>query len=61
MEIAVDLDVQCAPAAGAFRGDDEIEGFIPELPLHEGRRYRVLRSSGVYLFTAAEKDAVRCW
>ena len=35
------------------------ERFLPQLPLHEGRREGVLRSSRVELFARAESQAMR--
>lgn len=36
------------------------ERFLSEMPLHEGRRDGVNRSSGVDLFAGAEGDTMRC-
>lgn len=38
--------------------DGERESFLSQLPLHEGRRYRVDRSGGIDLLSGAEFDAV---
>ena len=50
------MDGLAAVATDCF--DLETQVFLPELPLHEGRRDRVDRSGGVELFPRAESDLV---
>jgi hypothetical protein len=38
--------------------DLHLEGALPQMPLHEGRRYRVLRSGGVESLACAEDQMV---
>jgi hypothetical protein len=47
-------------AVPAGRLDLDTQIFLPELPLHEGRRYRVDRSGRVEVFPRAESDLVGC-
>ncbi len=42
--------------AGGF--DLDLEGLVPQMPLHEGRRYRVFRSGGVQSLACAEDQMV---
>jgi len=44
---------------GTFGLNDKGKVFFSELPLHKGRCNRVDSSSGVYLLTRAECDAMR--
>ncbi len=59
IHIAVDLQLHRTFAVGAFRVNPNDYLFLPQLPLHEGRRERVHRSSGIQPLPRFEDDSVR--
>jgi hypothetical protein len=60
MQVAVQLDMDGLVTMGTDRIDLAGDIFLSQLPLHEGRRNRVDRSSRVDLLAGVEPDAVRC-
>ena len=59
VELTVDDQNHRFAAVGAGGSDFDLEETLPQVPLHEGRRYRVLSSSGVETFSGAEDEMVR--
>ena len=58
VQLAVDNDLHGSAAAGTGRVDLYHEVALPQLPLHEGRRYRVFRSGRVYSLSRAKDQMV---
>ena len=59
VQVAVDLECASAAAVRALGFDGQGQRFAAQVPLHEGRRYRVDRSSGVDLLAACS-NVTRC-
>lgn len=57
--VAADRELQRTGTVAAKGIDGHRERLFPQLPLHEGRRKRVLRSGRVELFSCAELQAMR--
>ena len=54
VQLTVDLQMQWLSTVRALGGYDDGQGFATQLPLHEGRRNRVDRSSRVPLLAGAK-------
>jgi hypothetical protein len=61
LQFAVHLDADFFARLSTFALNLEVQRFVAELPLHEGRRDGVDRSSSVDLFTCAKCHPVRRW
>lgn len=59
LQLAIDRKAHSHVAVFARRLHFDGEMFASQLPLHEGRRYRVLRSGAVQAFPRAEMQPVR--
>jgi hypothetical protein len=58
IEVTVDNDLHWVAAVGAGCADLYLEEAISQVPLHEGRRYRVFRSGRIQSFSCAEDQPV---
>jgi hypothetical protein len=58
VQVIVDNEFHWVAAVSTGRIDLYHEGAVPQLPLHEGRRYRVFRSGRVQSFSRAENQMV---
>jgi len=58
IELAVDDELELLATVGAGGFDFDLEEAVAQVPLHEGRRDRVLRSGGVESFSGAEDEMV---
>ena len=59
VELTVDDQHHRFAAVGAGGSDYDLEESLLQVPLHEGRRYRVLSSSSIEAFSGAEDEMVR--
>jgi hypothetical protein len=58
VQVIVDNDLHWAAAVGTGRVDLYHKVSFPQVPLHEGRRYRVFRSGRAYSFSCAKDQLV---